>query len=168
MTDSTSKQTSTGTRRGGGTSAATRITTAGVAVAMTLGLGGAVAARAAEQKRADLQDVIPSEAVAVDATTLDGIQSAERSRYDAQVARLKAKYQKHLDELAAEYTAKLGGTASDSSSAGSTGYSSSSSGSASSNGGSPARGNSSSGSSSGNSGAVKVTAPKAPATSKGS
>lgn len=160
MTDSPSKQTPTGARGVGGTSAATRITTAGIAVAMTLGLGGAVAARAAEQKRADLQDVIPAEAVAADAT--------ERARYDAKVAKLKAKYQKHLDELAAEYSAKLGGTASDSGSAGSDRYSSSASGSSSSNGGNSARGNSSTGSSSGNSGAAKVTAPKAPATSKGS
>ena len=160
MTDSPSKQTSTGARRGGGTSAATRITTAGIAVAMTLGLGGAVAARAAEQKRADLQDVIPGEAGTADVT--------ERARYDAKVAKLQAKYQKHLDELAAEYSAKLGGTASDSGAAVSDGYSSSASGSSSSNGGNSARGNSSIGSSSGNSGAAKVTAPKAPATSKGS
>lgn len=164
MTKSLQSRNSTSPRGSGSHSAATRITTVGLAVAMTLGLGGAVAARAAEQKRADLQDVTLGDPVAADPASLTAVQSAERARYDAKVAKLRAKYQKHLNELAAEYTAKLGGTASSSSSGGSSNYASSSSGGSSS--ASNSRGNSSS--SSGGSGAAKVTAPKAPATSKGS
>lgn len=189
------QQVSARKRRSSGTSAATRITTAGLAIAVTLGLGGAVTARAAEQKLAEAKQMnaedqagpVAGQGVA---PQTDKIKADERARYDARVLALRAKYRKSLKDLAAKYNAALNG--SQSSGSASRGSSSSSTGSFTSSRGTPAASSSgsgsgsssssSSGSSTGSSGSSSssgnsnnnsssqgsVSAPKAPATSKGS
>lgn len=180
MTESGGPVKSVPRRRTGGPTAATRITTAGLAVAVTLGLGSAVTARAAEQKRADARKLTAqtegSGAQAdLDAAT-ESIRAEERARYDKKAKQLRDKYQKSLNKLAAEYSAKLG--AGSSSSSGSSSGSSSSGGSYSgssggggstySSGGSSSSSNNGNGGSSSGSSGGSVSPPKAPSTSKGS
>ena len=186
MTKPTTPDTAPKKRRSGGPSAATRITTAGLAVAITLGLGGAVAARAAEQKRADAKLDNPDAATTDDATqsaiaaevaaATAKVKAEDQARFDKQIKALTKKYQKAVDSAAAGYAAKLSASSSSSSSgsSGSSGGSSSSSGGgsyssskgSSSSGSSSSKGSSSS-SSSGSSGS-SASAPKAPSKSKGS
>lgn len=170
-------------------SSATRITTAGLAIALTLGLGGAVAARAAEEVRADSNGDVPNGAGAstiagaVDDSALAAvrvqIRQEERARFDQRADALRKKYQQSLDKLAAEYSSRLGGGSSSSggSSSGGGSYSSGSSSSSGSSGSYQASrpssgGSGGSGSSSGGGGTASrpapAPAPQAPSSSKGS
>lgn len=174
MTSNSDAKASRKERGSDATSAATRITTAGLAVAMTLGLGGAVAARAADEQRAELNQATPDAIPAgSDQLTVGQVRVQERSRYEKKIQALRKKYQRTLNELAADYNSRLStGSVGSSSGSGSTGggYSGGSSSSGSSGSSSAgAGGSTSSGGGAGSSGSSgSISAPQQPSTSKGS
>lgn len=155
-------------RRPGAPTAATRITTAGVALSVTLGVGAAVVTRASNA----VQEDGPETQSAQEVSAVSQLR-AERLRHRRDLLRTRRQYQAIINQLAQSYQTELdsatvyvvddeGSYGSDSSGSDGSGYSTGSSGSSGSSSGSSGG---SSGSSGGSTGSAPQPAPAPPVSS---